>query len=122
MKSLPLNWKNSVLELWDMGFAAAKLPIRSLVRSFRRVRGLTNAGPAEVIKRKLHSRSSVFFVQVGSNDGLNGDPLHKLIKSDPRWKGIFIEPVRYAFDRLRLNYDGEDRFVYENVAISDLSG
>jgi FkbM family methyltransferase len=76
----------------------------------------------EIIRRQFKGMQSVFFIQVGSNDGLTGDPLHPVILANPNWKGIFIEPVRYAFDRLRLNYKGQDRFIFENVAIGETCG
>jgi FkbM family methyltransferase len=108
-------------QLRDWVIATAKRLIRPLIRPFSTVRRLTEA-PADIIKRKLDRRTSVFFVQVGSNDGLNGDPLHKLIKSNLKWKGVFIEPVRYAFERLRRNYGAHEKFVYENVAIAETAG
>jgi FkbM family methyltransferase len=121
VKPLSPQLTNSLLELCGLAIAPAKRLIRPLIRPFRTVRVLTVA-PADLIKRKLRGRSSIFFVQVGSNDGLNGDPLHNLIKGNPRWKGVFIEPVRYTFDRLRSNYNGDDRFVFENIAISESVG
>lgn len=66
----------------------------------------------------LKTHSGVFFVQVGSNDGKHGDPLHPLITRQKGWRGIFIEPVPYAFEGLRNNYRNEARFIFENVAIS----
>jgi len=122
MKSLHLNSKNSLYKLWAWAIAGVKAPMRSLVSSFCKVQYLTEVTPSDIVKRKFHGRSSVFFVQLGSNDGLNGDPLHDLIQSNPEWRGIFVEPVRYAFDRLRSNYNDEKRFVFENIAIADSSG
>lgn len=66
----------------------------------------------------LAGRNQVHFVQVGSNDGAQGDPIHRLARRNPRWSGIFIEPVGFLFERLRANYAGEARFVFENVAIA----
>ncbi len=77
---------------------------------------------SSLIMRRFHGRSSVFFVQIGSNDGINGDPLRELIVGNEEWKGIFVEPVQYAFDRLRSNYTSESRFVFENVAIAEHIG
>jgi len=72
----------------------------------------------ERIIRILKYEPSVFFVQVGSNDGLQGDPIHEFIMQNKSWSGIFIEPVRFLFERLRQNYQNADRFIFENVAIS----
>ena len=65
----------------------------------------------------LDHRPDVFFVQVGSNDGLQGDPLHDLIKANKLWCGVFIEPLKPIFERLIRNYDNANRFTFENVAI-----
>ena len=69
------------------------------------------------LKRLLGTRQAVFFIQIGSNDGLQGDPIHELIIKNKDWTGIFIEPVKCVFDRLRCNYENSTRFVFENVAI-----
>ena len=69
------------------------------------------------ILKALGSKPGVFFVQVGSNDGVQGDPIHDLVVSRENWSGIFIEPVGFLFQRLRQNYGEIDRFVFENVAI-----
>jgi FkbM family methyltransferase len=37
-------------------------------------------------------------VQIGANDGITHDPIHKFIKRD-RWNGVLLEPQRYVFDR-----------------------
>ena len=63
-----------------------------------------------------------FFVQVGSNDGVRGDPLHDLILANPRWRGIFIEPMDELFARLLKTYEHQDRFSFEHLAISDAPG
>lgn len=70
------------------------------------------------LREALAGLPSVFFVQVGSNDGAQGDPIHRFARDDARWAGIFIEPVGYLFERLRANYAGDKRFVFENVAIA----
>ncbi len=70
------------------------------------------------ILKTLGNKAEVFFVQVGSNDGVQGDPIHDLVQSRKGWRGIFIEPIDFLFRRLRQNYGDSDRFVFENVAIS----
>jgi len=43
------------------------------------------------------SKSSPLFVlQVGANDGISNDPVHKFIKRD-KWKGLLIEPQGLVF-------------------------
>jgi len=72
--------------------------------------------------KAIGSKSSVFFVQVGSNDGVRGDPIHDLVIGRPNWSGIFVEPVSFLFQRLRNNYGNAERFVFENVAIGTEKG
>ena len=63
--------------------------------------------------------NEVFFVQIGSNDGLQGDPLNKLIRTNPTWRGIFVEPVPSLFARLKNNYPSDGSFAFENVAVAE---
>ncbi len=58
-------------------------------------------------------------VQIGSNDGVSGDPIFELIKKNSKWKVLFVEPVPYLFSKLKKNYSYDPRFVFENVAIND---
>lgn len=36
-------------------------------------------------------------IQIGANDGITHDPIHKFIKRDG-WSGVLLEPQRYVFD------------------------
>lgn len=36
-------------------------------------------------------------VQIGANDGMTHDPIHKFIKRD-RWRGVLLEPQKYVYD------------------------
>jgi len=56
------------------------------------------------------------FVQIGSNDGKNGDPLHRFITTRP-WSGLVVEPVPYLFDRLKATYAAKEGIISANVAI-----
>ncbi len=58
-------------------------------------------------------------VQIGSNDGMMGDPLFRLVNKNKRWKVLFVEPVPYLFEKLKHNYKVSPRFIFENVAIND---
>lgn len=78
------------------------------------------------IARALKDLDRAYFVQVGSNDGAQNDPIHRLILDNPGWRGIFIEPVPFLFEKLKANYRAEQelhaRFVFENVAIAEKAG
>ncbi|HOJ53107.1 MAG TPA: FkbM family methyltransferase [Phycisphaerae bacterium] len=93
---------------------------------FRRVRSVLRPSSddhlARVLREILQHRQGVKFVQIGSNDGMVGDPLYELIMENKSWSGVFVEPVRYLFERLRRNYADADRFIFENVAIGATRG
>lgn len=95
-----------------------------LFRIQRRVRyrlGLldrSNLTVAERLEDLVRKTQPVRFLQVGSNDGRYGDPIVGLIKRRGNWAGVFVEPVPYAYQRLKENYGGAAKFVFENVAVS----
>jgi FkbM family methyltransferase len=69
--------------------------------------------PPSLVYRRLlefarrHSANGgdfVFFIQVGSNDGLTNDPLREFVVAQSRWRGAFVEPLPHLFDALRRNY------------------
>jgi FkbM family methyltransferase len=68
---------------------------------------------------KLLNEDNVQIVQIGSNDGVNGDPIYNLIKKNAKWRALFVEPIPYLFERLNNNYGTDSRFSFENVAIND---
>lgn len=61
--------------------------------------------------------TDVFFIQVGSNDGIQHDPLYKFIKRD-LWKGIMMEPQKSAFSKLSYAYK-KDNVHLVNKAIAE---
>jgi FkbM family methyltransferase len=76
---------------------------------------------AKRLEKFFSNKDDIFFIQVGSNDGKLGDPIHRLVVSNNTWRGIFIEPVPYLFQKLKLTYKNSSRFIFENVAISSES-
>lgn len=80
----------------------------------------------QIISKVLASKPKVFFIQVGSHDGITGDPIHNLIVENTNWWGIFIEPVPHAFLRLCETYhnvkNSSQRLIFENLAISKTAG
>jgi FkbM family methyltransferase len=44
------------------------------------------------------SRDRVTVVQIGANDGINHDPIHKFIKRD-HWQGVLLEPQKFVFEK-----------------------
>ncbi|MCQ9205560.1 MAG: FkbM family methyltransferase [Omnitrophica bacterium] len=86
---------------------------------FQAARRILHPSIGKRIENFLKEKKDVFFVQIGSCDGVNGDPIHKLIMKHTTWKGIFIEPVKYNFKKLQENYGYSDRFIFENIAIAN---
>jgi hypothetical protein len=76
----------------------------------------------ERIQQTLKNKPAVFFIQVGANDGVRGDPIHHLIIENDHWAGIFVEPLTLYFRRFKTNYNDAERFIFENVAIAAESG
>ncbi len=62
-------------------------------------------------------QEDVFFIQVGSNDGIQHDPLSKFIKRN-HWQGIMIEPQKKAFQQLAYAYQNE-KVKPLNIAINE---
>lgn len=71
----------------------------------------------EVLENFAKSHPTVFFVQVGGNDGFQNDPLYKFVKKN-RWKGIVLEPQNKAFENLTKLYK-KDPVIPVNKALSD---
>lgn len=64
------------------------------------------------------SKEKVNFVQVGSNDGISGDPLNKFI-NDYDWHGILVEPIPFLFEKLKTNYFAKSsNLIFLNIAVS----
>jgi FkbM family methyltransferase len=70
----------------------------------------------------LRGRKDLYIVQIGSNDGITGDPIHSLLRSNPSWKALLVEPVPFLFQRLCANYSASPNMKFVNVAISEQAG
>lgn len=75
-----------------------------------------------VILRNLADRcKDIFFIQIGSNDGIGGNPLYPFIR-EHQWKGVLVEPLPEIFARLKSNYHNLPGLIFENCAISPKIG
>lgn len=68
---------------------------------------------------KYYKNTNSFIVQIGSNDGVTGDPIYQLALKNDRSMVLLVEPVPYLFEKLKFNYPESKRFIFENVAIND---
>ena len=61
--------------------------------------------------------SEINFLQIGSNDGVSGDPLNFFI-NNYNWQGVLVEPIPFLFEQLQGNYEHKkDKLVFLNVAV-----
>lgn len=72
-----------------------------------------------LVRERLNS--DFFFVQIGANDGIHGDPIHELVLEHDL-AGILVEPLPDLFDRLQVHYAGRAKLRFENVAIGSEEG
>jgi FkbM family methyltransferase len=70
----------------------------------------------------LRDQKDLYIVQIGSNDGITGDPVHLLLRSNPSWKALLVEPVPFLFESLCKNYSASPNMTFANVAISEEAG
>jgi len=74
-----------------------------------------------LILSHYNNKKDFFFIQVGSNDGKTGDPIHRLV-SRYKFKGILIEPVYYLYKKLLRTYSKQNNLIFKNVAIANKRG
>jgi FkbM family methyltransferase len=77
-----------------------------------------------LIQHRLETRdpsTPFFFVDVGANNGVTGDPMHKYVQAY-HWRGIFVEPQPRLFAQLVQNYRGEPQLIFENAALACMDG
>ncbi|MCU0327880.1 MAG: FkbM family methyltransferase [Chitinophagales bacterium] len=70
------------------------------------------------IKEIFDSKQINSFVQVGSNDGISGDPFFKFIKSKPI-PSVFIEAIPSLFEELKKNYGFNENYNFVNCFVSN---
>ena len=75
----------------------------------------------ELVTKHSADGSDFFFVQIGANDGVTHDFLHRYIQTHG-WRGILVEPVPAYCDLLRAHYQGVPAVVIEQSAISISEG
>ena len=71
-----------------------------------------------ILEKLSEANVKVHFIQVGSNDGVTGDPIHYFVKHY-QWYGVLIEPMPQLFEQLTKTYEFEkERLHFLNVAVS----
>ncbi len=75
-----------------------------------------------LIQDYVKTQPNVLFLQIGAHDGISADPASQQIRKHPDWHGILVEPQPHSFQQLLQNYQGEERFKFENVAVGSENG
>lgn len=57
-----------------------------------------------------------FFIQIGANDGVRADPIHKLVVRH-KLKGLAVEPLGDMFSALQQTYRNHPQIALANLAI-----
>lgn len=71
------------------------------------------------IIKTLEDLGKVRFIQIGSNDGQQDDPLYNFISNSHCWKGVLVEPVCFLYERLKSNYRNRPDLNFEKALISN---
>jgi FkbM family methyltransferase len=66
-------------------------------------------------------KPSVFFIQIGANDGLANDPLNKFVMRF-NWNGILLEPLPEVFEALKSTYASKPHLQLLNAALGEKDG
>lgn len=56
------------------------------------------------MKRVAQRIPDLCFIQAGANDGVSHDPIREFVIRNPKWKGVFVEPLPSMFTLLERNY------------------
>jgi FkbM family methyltransferase len=119
MRALPLLWQWRLARgVGRPAVLSTRRPIGRLARRLYRTAVPRRSGSAlvDLVEALSRHTRAVRFVQVGSNDATNDDPLRPYVEAWG-WSGVLVEPVPYVFERLRATYEHNPRLALENVAI-----
>jgi FkbM family methyltransferase len=64
------------------------------------------------------SKKDLFFVEIGANDGITDDPIYEYVKKN-NWSGVYVEPQKRVFEKLKKNFEGKNNVFFENIAITE---
>lgn len=77
-------------------------------------------GWEDILLEHIGYKEDGFFVEVGAFDGIQWSPCRPLAVAG--WDGVFFEPLRRPFLKLRKNYKDMQNIACINKAISDFVG
>ena len=81
-----------------------------------------NGSLSDFTSRFSKSLKNVTVVQIGANDGINNDPIHKFIRRD-KWNGLLLEPQKYVYEKYLLPlYKNYNAITVINAALDNVDG
>lgn len=107
--SIKNSWKKKRFEL-----SASNHPLFSFY--YKNLYSPKKGSLAEFLSEYSKSKIGKFFViQIGANDGITNDPIHKFIKRD-HWKGVLLEPQPNVFTNELSKIYQHDKGIHPNCA------
>ncbi len=76
---------------------------------------------SNIIERYANLNGHIFFMQIGSNDGISNDPINRFI-NEKKWEGVLIEPIQHIYKNLKLTYKNNSNLIFLNAAIAPENG
>ena len=100
-----------------IGAFGFKLVDKKLIKNERLLSSYSSLNINKILESFFLTNKIKQVIQIGANDGERFDELNSFIKKyEPH--SIFIEPIKANFEDLKKNYQSNDKFIFENVAIS----
>jgi FkbM family methyltransferase len=96
--------------------------ISKIITTFFRRFNVWRLNPSRNLRKILRGSQNLSIVQIGSNDGKSGDPIHDLLNENQTWKALLVEPIPFLFERLKHNYQNRAGVRFANVAIGESTG
>ena len=67
-------------------------------------------------KHFISNKQPYKLIIIGAHDGISHDSIYKLLHAD-KFSGIFIEPNKLYFNKLKQNYPHSENIIFKNIAI-----
>ncbi len=115
-----MRFIKNVYGKWITDLAAANNPL--LLFYYRYLYKPRKGSLAAYINDFSKSRTHTKVLQIGANDGITHDPIHKFIKRD-RWSGVLLEPLPGVFkNKLEKIYHLDKDIILLNKALGKEDG
>ena len=100
-----------------IGSIGFKLVDKNLVKNERLLSKYSGLSLNKILNNLFLNNEIKSVIQIGANDGQRFDILNYFIKKYYPF-GVFIEPIKSNFDKLKKNYSDQNNLFFENLAIS----